>query len=60
LEIEEVTDEKLAEISRTIIEPTEIWKKNNLRGSRDVHEPDLTMDNAIKKFVDYMNRTSAE
>jgi hypothetical protein len=60
LEIEDVTDEKLAEISHAIIEPSEIWKKNNLRGSRVDHEPDLTMDNAIKKFVDYMNRTSAD
>jgi hypothetical protein len=60
LEIEDVTDEKLAEISHAIIEPSEIWKNNNLRGSRVDHEPDLTMDNAIKKFVDYMNRTSAD
>jgi hypothetical protein len=60
LEIEGVTDEKLAEISQSIIDPAETCKKNNLRGSRVDHEPVLTMVNAIKKFVDYMNRSSAE
>jgi hypothetical protein len=59
LTIESVTDEKLINMSKEIIEPNENWKENNLKGwhDRSDTEIDIKFKTTVADFLNFINRT---
>lgn len=56
LNITTVTEDKLALLSKKIVQENEIWKENNIRGHRKVvKDPILDFEEPLKQYIKYLN-----